>query len=100
MEDVDGGLHPAVDGQSLDEDEIKQTTVTMIDASVVKMRSVAWFIRQLSLCNVLLCISVFKQHTHTNTQTCTQTHTHTHTHTHTQTDRNRHTDRNRDIEKG
>ena len=24
MEDIDGGLHPAVDGQSLDEDEDKE----------------------------------------------------------------------------
>ena len=23
MEDIDGGLHPAVDGQSLDEDDVK-----------------------------------------------------------------------------
>ena len=29
MEDIDGGLHPAVDGQSLDEDEDEDTTVTL-----------------------------------------------------------------------
>ena len=28
VEDIDGGLHPAVDGQSLDEDEDKGGTVT------------------------------------------------------------------------
>ena len=27
MEDIDGGLHPAVDGQSLDEDEDDETKV-------------------------------------------------------------------------
>ena len=27
MEDIDGGLHPAVDGQSLDEDEDVECTV-------------------------------------------------------------------------
>ena len=28
MEDIDGGLHPAVDGQSLDEDEDEVTGMT------------------------------------------------------------------------
>ena len=28
MEDIDGGLHPAVDGQSLDEDEDEEGTKT------------------------------------------------------------------------
>ena len=27
MEDIDGGLHPAVDGQSLDEDEDESYTI-------------------------------------------------------------------------
>ena len=27
MEDIDGGLHPAVDGQSLDEDVTRRTLV-------------------------------------------------------------------------
>ena len=29
MEDIDGGLHPAVDGQSLDEDEWTETFVSL-----------------------------------------------------------------------
>ena len=28
MEDIDGGLHPAVDGQSLDEDEDETMKIT------------------------------------------------------------------------
>ena len=28
MEDIDGGLHPAVDGQSLDEDEDEDEAIT------------------------------------------------------------------------
>ena len=28
MEDIDGGLHPAVDGQSLDEDEDEEVKIT------------------------------------------------------------------------
>ena len=31
MEDIDGGLHPAVDGQSLDEDEDEYTIQTKAD---------------------------------------------------------------------
>ena len=29
MEDTDGGLHPAVDGQSLDEDEDRSVTTSV-----------------------------------------------------------------------
>ena len=31
MEDIDGGLHPAVDGQSLDEDEDRQVMPLLIE---------------------------------------------------------------------
>ena len=32
MEDIDGGLHPAVDGQSLDDDEMKMISMSSLSA--------------------------------------------------------------------
>ena len=56
MEDIDGGLHPAVDGQSLDEDEDEDDTQTHFGTLI---------------------------HTPWRACACTHMHAHTHTHTHT-----------------
>ena len=35
MEDIDGGLHPAVDGQSLDEDEDEVIMIIVIATTMI-----------------------------------------------------------------
>ena len=34
MEDIDGGLHPAVDGQSLGEDEDEEVVIIVVSAAM------------------------------------------------------------------
>ena len=45
MEDIDGGLHPAVDGQSLDDDEMMNKQQRSAPSSQLFQRAVHFFLK-------------------------------------------------------
>ena len=63
MEDIDGGLHPAVDGQSLDDDDDDDMHVFSIFAFAPVQHNWACFTWKgtLEICSLLLLLLLFSR---------------------------------------